>query len=149
MKSLRSLSDSRFQNGVGESQITMRLDDPDRSATWAQQTRYCSVWKTTKCMLSYCPFDTRIATKQQEKVNKHSDLKPVIKRLWKCRDVLSIIIRALGTVQKGLIKHLNALELIASFDLLPPWNCKNSEKGPRHLEEEGWKNVDNRKDIGT
>ena len=52
---------------------------------------------------------------------KTEDLKREIRHVWNCREVkiIPIVIGALGTVPKGLIKGLElALDLASAFDLL-------------------------------
>ena len=68
-----------------------------------------------------CPFDTRVKSKEQGKVEYNQDLnKREIGRVWKCHEVkiIPIVIGALGTVPKGLLKSLEGLEMTSTFDLL-------------------------------
>lgn len=61
------------------------------------------------------PFDTRV-----KRGETYQDLKREIKRLRKCPEVkiIPIVIGALGTVPKGLIEGLEALEISCALDRL-------------------------------
>ena len=60
-----------------------------------------------------CPFDTRVASKEREKVERYQDLKREIKRLWKCRNVkvVPIVIGALGTISTEFENWLQVIKL--------------------------------------
>ena len=79
-----------------------------------RQSRSCLI------IVVACPFDTRVTNKEQEKVENYQDLKREIERVWNCHEVkiIPIIIRPLGTVPKGHLKGLEALEMTSAFDLL-------------------------------
>ena len=67
-----------------------------------------------------CPFDTRIDSKEREKIENYHDLKHEMKRIWNCRSVLVIpaAIGALGTVSGGLGKWLNLQGMPYNMELL-------------------------------
>lgn len=67
-----------------------------------------------------CPFNTRVKNKEQEKVENYQDLKQEIGSVWNCHNVkiIPIIVGALGTAPRGLIKGLDALEMTSAFNLL-------------------------------
>ena len=57
------------------------------------------------------PADHRINLKESEKKVKYLDLARVLKKLWNMNvTILSIMIGALGTITKGLLKGLEDLE---------------------------------------
>ena len=66
------------------------------------------------------PFDTRIASKEREKMNNYCNLKHETKRIWKCRSVqvIPIVIGALGTVSKGFEMRLRQLGMRYCMELL-------------------------------
>ena len=39
-----------------------------------------------------CPFDTRIAEKEREKIDHYQDLKVEIQKLWNCVSVVLVVI---------------------------------------------------------
>lgn len=45
--------------------------------------------KSRKCYLVdvACPFDTRIAEKEREKIERYDDLRREVKRMWSCKSV--------------------------------------------------------------
>ena len=56
--------------------------------------------------------DHRVKLKESEKKDKYSDLARELKKLWNMRvTFVPIIIGALGTVTRGLIKGLEALDI--------------------------------------
>ena len=58
------------------------------------------------------PTDHRINLKESEKMDKHLDLARELKKLWNMKEtILPIVIGALGTITKGLIKGLEDLEV--------------------------------------
>ena len=50
-----------------------------------------------------CPFDTRIAEKEREKIDHYQDLKVEIQKLWNCVSVVLVVIGALGAVTENLM----------------------------------------------
>ena len=75
-----------------------------------------------KCLLIdiACPFDTRVANKEREKIEKYQDLRKELQRIWKCSDVkiIPVIIGALGTLPKCLPKWLRVLNMTCDIELL-------------------------------
>ena len=58
------------------------------------------------------PADHRVKLKESEKKDKYMDLAQELKKLRNMkRTVMPIVIGALGTVTKGLIKRLGDLEI--------------------------------------
>ena len=58
------------------------------------------------------PVDCRINLKECEKKDKYLDLARGLKKLWKMKvTIVPIVIGALGTVTKGLLKDLEDLEV--------------------------------------
>ena len=67
-----------------------------------------------------CPFDTRIDSKEREKIENYHNLKHEMKRIWNYPSVLVIpvVIGELGTVSGGLGKRLNLLGMPYHMELL-------------------------------
>ena len=58
------------------------------------------------------PADHRINLKESEKKDKYPDLARELKKLWNMKvSIVSIVIGALGTITKGLLKGLEDLEV--------------------------------------
>ena len=58
------------------------------------------------------PVDHRIKLKESEKKDKYLDLARELKKLWNMKmTIIPIVIGALGTVTKGLLKGLEELEV--------------------------------------
>ena len=58
------------------------------------------------------PADHRINLKESEKKDKYLDLARELKRLWNMKvTIVPIVIGALGTITKGLLKGLEDLEI--------------------------------------
>ena len=58
------------------------------------------------------PIDHRVKLKESEKNDKYLDLDRELKKPWNMKvTVIPIVIGALGTVAKGLIKELEDLEI--------------------------------------
>ena len=53
-----------------------------------------------------CPFDTRVKTKELEKVERYQDLKREIGRIWECRNVCVVPI-VIGAFSGGLAGMLS------------------------------------------
>ena len=67
------------------------------------------IWKIVDFAV---PTDPRINLKESEKKDKYIDLAREIKKLWNMKvTILPIVIGALGTVTKGLLKGLEDLEI--------------------------------------
>ena len=65
------------------------------------------------------PADHRIKWKENEKNDKYFDLARELKNLWNMKvTVIPIVIGALGTVTKELLKILEDLEIIQTTALL-------------------------------
>ena len=57
-------------------------------------------------------MDHRINLKESEKKDKYLDLARELKKLWNMKvTIVPIVIRALGTITKGLLKGLEDLEV--------------------------------------
>ena len=58
------------------------------------------------------PVDHRIILKESEKKDKYLDLAREMKKLWNMKvTIVQIVIGALGTITKGLLKGLEDLEI--------------------------------------
>ena len=58
------------------------------------------------------PTDCRVKIKEIEKRDKYLDLARELKKLWNMKvTVIPIVIGALGTIPKGLVKRLEELEI--------------------------------------
>ena len=69
----------------------------------------CVNWKK-KCYL--VPVDHRLKIKESEKTEKYMDLARELKKLWNMKlKVLPIVIDALGTVLRSLMKEMMELEI--------------------------------------
>ena len=65
------------------------------------------------------PWDSRVDSKEEEKVEKYQDLARELRKLWKVQvKVVPIVIGGLGTMPKGLEKHLESLGIRISAGLL-------------------------------
>ena len=68
--------------------------------------------RTCKIVDFAVPVDHRIKLKECEKKEKYLDLAKELKRLWNMQvTIIPIVIGALGTVTKGLLKGLEDLEV--------------------------------------
>ena len=68
--------------------------------------------RTCKIVDFAIPADHRIHVKESEKKDKYLNLAREIKKLWNMKvTIVSIVIGALGTVTKGLLKGLEDLEI--------------------------------------
>ena len=67
-----------------------------------------------------CPFDTRVAEKEREKIDHYQDLKGEVQKIWNCRSVSVIIIvtGALRIVSKHLRMWVSKLETPGIIALL-------------------------------
>ena len=84
------------------------------------------------------PYDSRVNSKEVEKIEKYKDLAREIKKLWGVRvTAIPIVVGTLGTTQKKLKKRLEDIGIETQGSL----SCKNcditfcqdSEKGSRDL----------------
>ena len=66
------------------------------------------------------PWDSRVATKEQEKINKYQDLKIELKRIWHKEkvEVIPIVIGALGAIPKNLKRNLESIGVDLPIGLL-------------------------------
>ena len=76
--------------------------------------RVCTMIEVT------CPFDSRVAEREIEKIERYQDLKYEIIRLWNCKKVkiIPVVIGALGTVSKSLKKYLTELQMEKLFSVM-------------------------------
>ena len=66
-----------------------------------------------------CPGDHNILKKRNEKIDKYSELRLEISRLWnKKTSIVPIVIGALGSIPKGLQTYLKQLEIHHNIDTL-------------------------------
>ena len=67
-----------------------------------------------------CPFDTRVAEKERQKIDHYQDLKGEVQKIWNCRSVsvIIIVIGALRTVSKHLRMWVSKLETPGIIALL-------------------------------
>ena len=77
--------------------------------------------ETKECLIVdiAVPGDTRITTKEDEKIEKYSELCRELGRLWgvKCR-VVPIVVGALGTIPTRLSAHLEMLDINTSIETI-------------------------------
>ena len=65
------------------------------------------------------PGDHRVKLKENEKKDKYLDLARELKKLWNKKvTIIPIIISALGTVIKGLVKGLENLEITGRMETI-------------------------------
>ena len=93
----------------------MELWHPHGSPNLGQKTRpYNNQQKKRTCKIVdfSVPAEHRIKLKEKEKKDKYPDLAWELKKLWNMKvTVIPIVIGALGTVTKGLLKGLEGLEV--------------------------------------
>ena len=66
------------------------------------------------------PADHRINLKESEKKDKYVDLARKLKKLWNMKvRIVPIVIGALGTITKGLLKGLEDLEVGGRVETIP------------------------------
>ena len=74
--------------------------------------------ETKECLIvdTAVPGDTRVNTKEDEKIEKYRDLCRELERLWrvKCR-VVPVVVGALGTIPTRLSAHLKMLDINLSI----------------------------------
>ena len=65
------------------------------------------------------PGDHRINLKEYEKKDKYHDLARELKKLWNLKvTIVPIVIGALGTITKGLLKSLEDLEVVGRVETI-------------------------------
>ena len=84
------------------------------------------------------PADHRINLKGSEKKDKYLDLARELKKLWNMKvTIVPIVIGALGTITKGLLRGLEDLEIGGRVEIYPndsiAKNGQNPEKSPGDL----------------
>ena len=80
--------------------------------------------------------DHRAKLKGSEKKNKYLDLARELKKLWNMKvTFMLIVIGALGTVTKGLIKGLEALEVKERVETIQTTACLRSARILRRVLE--------------
>ena len=82
-----------------------------------------------------CPFDTRVKTKELEKVERYHDLKREIGRIWECRNVcvVPIVIGALGTLSKNFSSWAAKIEVEEKIDMMQKACVLGTEKIIRNV----------------
>ena len=65
-----------------------------------------------------CPFDTGIKKKEEQKCKNYSELKYGIAKIWKMRQVILVVIGALGTVTKHFEKWIEKLDMDLTIEAL-------------------------------
>ena len=67
-----------------------------------------------------CPFDSRVAEREIEKIEGYQDFKYEIIRLWNCKKVkiVPVVKGALGTVSKSLKRYLTELQMEKLFAIM-------------------------------
>ena len=76
-----------------------------------------------------CPADHRIKLKECENKDKYHDLARELKKLWNMQvTIIPVIISALGTVTKGLLKRLEDLKVGDHPNYYIIENGQNTEK---------------------
>ena len=77
--------------------------------------------ETKECLIVdiAVPGDTRVNTKEDEKIEKYRDLCRELERLWrvKCR-VVPVVVGALGTIPTRLSAHLKMLDINLSVETI-------------------------------
>ena len=77
--------------------------------------------ETKECLIvdTAVPGDTRVTTKEDEKIEKYSELCRELWRLWgvKCR-VVPIVVGALGTIPTRFSAHLEMLDINISVETI-------------------------------
>ena len=82
------------------------LDQTTRPYNNEQRKRICRIVDFA------APADHRGKLKESEKKHKYLDLARELKKLWKIKvTIILIVISALGTVTEGLVKGLDDLEI--------------------------------------
>ena len=81
------------------------------------------------------PADHRVKMKDREKKDKYLDLARELKKLWNMNvTVISIVIGALGTITKRLVKGLEELEISGRVETIQTAEIgQNTEKSPGDL----------------
>ena len=65
------------------------------------------------------PGDSRVASKENEKVQKYQDLARELRKLWQVKvKVVPVVVGALGTIAKALEKHLKEIGTSVRVELL-------------------------------
>ena len=65
------------------------------------------------------PADHRLKLKESKKKDKYLDLVRELKKLWNMKViVVPIVIGALGTITKGLVKRLDVLEIRGRVEII-------------------------------
>ena len=65
------------------------------------------------------PGDTRVASKEMEKIEKYQDLARELRKIWQVKvKVVPVVVGALGTIPKALGKHLDEIGTNVRVDLL-------------------------------
>ena len=82
------------------------------------------------------PADHRVKFKKGEKKNKYLDLARELKKLWNMKVTkIPIVIGALGTIPKGLIKGLEDLEIRGQLVTIQTTTLLRSARILRKVEE--------------
>ena len=80
---------------------------------------YFFPWIICKIVDFTVPADHRINLKESEKKDKYLDLARELKKLWNMKvTIVPIVIGALGTVTKGLLKGLENLEVGGQVEII-------------------------------
>ena len=83
------------------------------------------------------PADHRINLKECEKKDKYLDLARELKKLWNMKvTIVPIVIGALGTITKGLLKGLDDLEVggrVETIQMTALLSSQNPETSPGDL----------------
>ena len=82
------------------------------------------------------PADYRINLKESEKKDKYRDLARELKKLWNMKiTIVPIVIGALGTITKGLLKGLEDLEVGARVETIQTTACLRTARILRRVLE--------------
>ena len=82
------------------------------------------------------PADHRIKLKENEKRDNYIDLARELKKLWNVKEtVIPIVISALGTIPKGLVKGLEDLEIRGQVETMQTTALSRSAKILRRVLE--------------
>ena len=79
-------------------------------------------------------YDSRIESKENEKVQKYQDLARELRKLWQVKvKVVTVVVGALGTIPKALEKHLKEIGTSVRVEGGTLRHSKDSAKNTRDL----------------
>ena len=103
---------------------------PDLIINNEKKKRICKIVDFT------IPADHRINLKESEKKDKYLDLARELKKLWNMKvTIVPIVIGALGTISKGLLKGLEDLEVGGRLETIQTTALLRMDRIPRRVLE--------------